>query len=321
MTDNSLFCAECVAELSSGEFALWLTVTIAVSLLCLRKSYRLLKRARLVEDMPTSKVRSASQGYTELIGIATLQGHPQLAPLSSTLCLWWRYTIERYQRSGKSSRWSTVEERASSQPFYLQDSTGICRVDPAGADISTRHRQVWYGATRRPIGVPKPAQLNSSFFNFGGRISFGSRYRYTEYLITAGDPLYALGHFTTDSTGLKTLSADQLAGDLLRSWKTDFPTLLEKFDHNNDGKLDRREWQIVRKAALEEARRHQLTVADQPPDHLLSQPEDSGLPFIIGSVEQEHLSTGFRRGALFYSMGFLLAGSAATWLLANRFIG
>jgi hypothetical protein len=318
MTDNSLFCAECVTNLSTGEFALWLTLAIGISLFSLRKSYRLLKRARLVEDMPTSRIRSASQGYTELIGVATLQDHPQLAPLSNTLCLWWRYTIEKYQRTGRSSRWSTVEKRASSRPFYLRDTTGICRVDPAGADISTRHRQVWYGNTRRPIGIPKPAQLNRKFFSLNGAISFGNRYRYTEYLIMEGDPLYALGHFTTDSTGQRTLSTDQLTGDILRDWKAGFPSLLAKFDRNSDGELDLKEWQMVREAAFEEARRHQAKTAGGPPEHLLSQPEHNGLPFIIGSGEQEHLSTGFRRGALACAAGFLLAGALATWLITSR---
>ncbi|PHS75283.1 MAG: hypothetical protein COB19_04015 [Porticoccus sp.] len=321
MTINSLFCAECVANLSTGKFATWLTLVIAVSLFCLWKSYHLLKRARLVEDMPTSKIRSASQGYIELIGVATRQGHPQLAPLSSTLCLWWRYTIEKYQSTGRSSRWSTVEKRASSRPFYLQDTTGICRVDPAGGDISTQHRQVWYGNTRRPIGIPKPAQLNSGFFSLNRAISFGSRYRYTEYLIMEGDPLYTLGHFTTDSTGQRTLSADQLAGDILRNWKTDFPALLTKFDHNSDGELDLKEWQLVRKAALGKAHEQQAVAAGEPPDHLLSQPEHSGLPFIVSSAEQTHLSRGFRRGALAYAVGFLLAGALATWLMTNRLIG
>lgn len=321
MVNNSLFCAKCVANLSAGEFALWLTVIVAVSLFCLRKSYVLLKRARLVEDMPTSKIRSASQGYIELIGVATRQGHPQLAPLSSTLCLWWRYTIEKYQRSGKSSRWSTVEKRASNRPFYLQDTTGICRVDPAGGDISTQHRQVWYGNTRRPIGIPKPAQLNSGFFSLNRAISFGSRYRYTEYLIMEGDPLYTLGHFTTDSTGQRTLSADQLTGDILRNWKADFPALLEKFDRNSDGELGLNEWQVVRKAALGKAHEQQAVAAGEPPDHLLSQPEHSGLPFIVSSAEQTHLSRGFRRGALAYAVGFLLAGALATWLMTSRLIG
>lgn len=321
MVDNSLFCVECVATLSAGEFALWLTVIVAVSLFCLRKSYHLLKRARLVEDMPTSKVRSASQGYTELIGVATLRGHPQLAPLSSTLCLWWRYTIEKYQRTGKSSRWSTVEKRASSQPFYLQDTTGICRVDPTGANISTRHRQVWYGNTRRPVGIPKPAQLNSGFFSFNGAISFSSRYRYTEYLIMAGDPLYTLGHFTTDSTGQRALTLDQLTGDILRNWKADFPALLEKFDRNSDGELGLNEWQVVRETATEKARQEQAMAAGEPPDHLLSQPEHRGLPFIVSSVEQAYLSTRFRRGALACAVGFLLSGTLATWFITSRLIG
>ena len=136
-----------------------------------------------------------------------------------------------------------------------------------------------------------------------------------------GDPLYTLGHFTTDSTGQRTLSADQLAGDILRNWKTDFPALLTKFDHNRDGELDLREWQLVREAALGKAREQQAAVAGAPPDHLLSQPEHSGLPFIVSSAEQTHLSRGFRRGALAYAAGFLLAGTLATWLMTSRLIG
>ncbi|WP_461518359.1 GIDE domain-containing protein [Porticoccus sp.] len=301
------------------EFAVWLTIACAVSLFSLKKGHRQFKRARLIEDMPTSKIRSASQGYTELVGVAELQGHPQLAPLSNTLCLWWRYTIEKYQSSGKSSHWVTVEKRVCGQPFYLRDSTGICQIDATGADISCKHRHVWYGSTPKPIGTPKPGALTSGFFSLNS--GFGRRYRYSEYLILEGDPLYTLGEFITDSTGQRALSPQQLRGDILRAWKADFSSLLEKFDHNGDGELDLREWQIVQDAALQEAHRQQRELVQQPAQHLLTKPRHQGLPFIIGSDEQQQLSSRFRRGAVLYSGGFLLAGSLASWLLGSRLFG
>lgn len=317
----ALFCADCIRAMPAPEFFLWLGIAVAASLFSLRKGHNRFKHARLIEDMPTSKIRSASQGYTELVGVAVLRDTPQLAPLSNSLCLWWRYTIEKYQSSGKSSHWVTVESRSCSQPFTLQDSTGICLVDPEGADISCKHHHRWYGSTRRPLRMPTPGELNSSFFSIRGSLSLGQRYRYSEYLILEGDPIYALGEFISDSTGRRTLSPQQLSGDILRSWKADFPALLERFDRNGDGELDLAEWQQVRDAALQEAQRQQGELSQQPMEHLLAKPRHDCLPFIIGSDEQQQLSGRFRRGALFYSGGFLLAGAMASWLLGSRLLG
>ncbi|MBQ0711496.1 MAG: hypothetical protein KBT53_00890 [Porticoccus sp.] len=319
----ALFCRECVHNMPGWDFGFWLILAMGGTLLCLSRCHRKFKRARLIEDMPTSRIRSASQGYTELIGVAELQGNPQLAPLSNTLCLWWRYTIEKYQSSGKSSHWVTVENRTCSQPFYLKDTTGICRVEHQGADISCHHRHTWYGNTRRPIGVPKSSDKTthrrSGFLSLATtRISFGRSYRYTEHLIMEGDPLYTLGHFETDSGGLRTLTPKQLIGNVLNEWKQDFSELLARFDKNGDGELDLKEWQIVRDAALKDARRRQIKQSQQPAEHVLTQPQHKGLPFIIGSQEQQQLSKRFRRSAIFYSLGFFLAGSLATWLASSR---
>lgn len=83
----SLFCADCVRHMPSIEFALWLAVAAGISLFSLRKGHRQFKRARLIEDMPTSKIRSASQGYTELIGVAENRGVTLSSPLSGSPCV------------------------------------------------------------------------------------------------------------------------------------------------------------------------------------------------------------------------------------------
>ena len=317
----SLFCADCVRHMPSIEFALWLAVAAGISLFSLRKGHRQFKRARLIEDMPTSKIRSASQGYTELIGVAENRGVTLSSPLSGSPCVWWRYTIEKYQRSGKSSHWVTVEKHAYQQPFNLRDNTGVCEIDPEGADISCRHHHVWYGSTRRPVSLLVPPRHRNNFLGLKTSIGFSGRYRYTEYLILEGDPIYALGDFISDSTGQRSLTPEQIQGDILRTWKADFAAVLEKFDHNNDGQLDASEWQLVREAALDEARRQQSEISGQPMQHQLAKPRHEGLPFIIGSAEQEKLSSRFRRGALLYSGGFLAAGSMASWLLGARLLG
>ncbi len=54
-----------------------------------------LARARLLGDVPTSRIRSAAQGFVELYGV--LEEGPEgplQAPLTGKPCLWWRYRIE-----------------------------------------------------------------------------------------------------------------------------------------------------------------------------------------------------------------------------------
>lgn len=318
----ALFCRECVQRLPAWDFYFWLAITVGATLCSLYRCHRLFKRARLIEDMPTSRIRSASQGYTELVGVAKQNGHPRLAPLSNTLCLWWRYTIEKYQSSGKSSHWVTVEKLACSQSFYLEDNTGICEINPDGADISCHHRHTWYGNTRRPItsiSHTKPTNSNGFLSAATRKISFGQRYRYTEHFIVDGDPLYTLGHFQTDATGQRSMSPEQLSGDILRTWKQDFHDLLSRFDKNGDGELDLNEWQQVRYAALYEAKKQQAGLANEPAEHLLSKPQHKGLPFIIGSQEQQQLSRKFRYHSFFYAAGFLLSGAFSSWLINSRF--
>ena len=315
MNLGTLFCRECIPDISTGEYSLWLGLAIIATVIALRNCYRCFKRARLIEDMPTAKVRSASQGFTELIGIAHLEHQPLSSPLTATPCLWWSFQIEKYQSSGKSHHWVTVEKKHSEVPFYLRDTTGICRIEPRGAEITAKHRKVWYGNSRQPTSNEK----SGGRFSMGG-LTIGRRYRYTEILIREGDPLYTLGHFETDKGGQRSASPQAIAGDILRHWKQDFGKLLDQFDHNGDGELDMQEWQQVQKAAYQAALAEQNKSAALPHQHSLSKPSDSGLPFIIGTKEQASLVRKFQWQAVAYAGGFLAAGTLTTWLINARLI-
>lgn len=320
MSGSALLCRECIVAMDSGEFYFWLLGSAAVSLICLYRGYRNFLLKRLVEDMPTSKIRSASQGFTELVGVAKCFSQPLNAPLSGEPCVWWRYRIERYQRSNKNNFWTQVESKSCDQPFYLDDGTGHCLIDPEGAEISCRHHRTWYGNTRRPLRKPihydgKRVVMTTIMLS----ISNGRRYRYTEYQIREGDPLYSLGHFATDARGNRSLSVRELSGDILREWKLDYAALLARFDSNGDGELDMNEWRQVRKAANQQALAERRELSSQSEEHLLSRPSGGGLPFIIGSHSQDKLASRFGLKALFFSLGFLASGAAAIWLLGVRF--
>ena len=97
---------------------------------------RRMVQARYLLDTPTSKIRSAAQGYVEFYGILGQTAEAQLsAPLTGTPCLWWRYRIEEYRSSGKSRSWRTLESGSSEAWLRLSDGTGDCLIDPRGAEV------------------------------------------------------------------------------------------------------------------------------------------------------------------------------------------
>ena len=64
-----------------------LVITLLIALFALYLGFFGLIRVRRIEDVPTARVRSAPQGYVELIGTAhTLDGEPIIAPLSKKNC-------------------------------------------------------------------------------------------------------------------------------------------------------------------------------------------------------------------------------------------
>ncbi len=316
---QEFFCAPCIAAMPAAKFWLVFGAASVLALGALHLARKQIIKARLIEDMPTSRIRSASQGYVELIGLATGRGQLLTAPLSARPCLWWRYTIERYQKSGKSSSWQTLDKGVSREPFYMDDGSGVCRIEPEGAEVSCLHRKRWHGATR----LPDTASLQLKPGLLGGLSPLLSRgrYRYTEFLIRDGDPLYLLGHFVSDASGRRVLTLDQIGGQLIREWKRDFKQLLVRFDSDGNGVLDDSEWRQVQNAARAEAHNHQRQGTSREIEHAVSKPEASDLPYLIGSHGQEQLSRRFRWQALAGAAGFLGAGALATWLITSRLGG
>ncbi len=113
-------------------------------------------RKRIMEDTPTSKIRSAAQGYVELSGRGDLMEGPKIiAPLTSKYCTWYSYKVEERRHSGKNSRWATVQKGRSEELFLIIDETGQCVIDPEGASVTTIEKDVWYGSSSQPTRGPK----------------------------------------------------------------------------------------------------------------------------------------------------------------------
>lgn len=306
-----LFCRDCIAQQPALKFAFWGGLSLAGTLFCLWRARTAFIHARLIADLPTSRVRSASQGLVELAGFARAAGEPLSAPLSGRPCLWWRYRIERYRSGRRGNSWVTVEKGASGAPLKLDDGSGRCLILPDGGEVRSHRVKRWTGYQRRP-----PAgDQDSGRSLLGGML--GQRYRYTEEVIADGDPLYALGHFETDDGGRLT-DASSLQGDILRTWKQHrYPTLVAAYDRDGDGALDTTEWEAVRAAARREARAEQRRRGRQPAEHRLRKPED--LPLLISTLPESRLGRSLRWRALGFALAFLALGSLTSWLFGSRF--
>ncbi len=120
-----------VASKAKSSFLWFLTMVESGSLLFVI-GFASVRVARLVEDLPTSKIRSVAMGLVEIKGkISRPFKDFAVSPLKKRKCVW--YVLEKYRRSGKSGYWDVIEKFF--QPFHLQDGTGSVLVDPVRAAV------------------------------------------------------------------------------------------------------------------------------------------------------------------------------------------
>lgn len=263
------------------------------------------KRYRLVHDTPTSKVRSAAQGYIELFGAAKmLEGEAIISPLTRQACCWWRYRIQKRVRSGKNTSWRTTESGESEGIFSLEDGTGRALVDPDGAEITGSKKKTWYGNSRHPGDI------------VSGISMFGGSYRYEEELLTNGGNLYVLGSLKSENPA-GAFDLHQAVGEKLKLWKQNQAALLARFDSNGDGEIGSDEWTAARKVAKQEIEQQYASLLDQEPIHLLSKPP-RGLPLLISTFPPQKLAKRYLIKAAIGVPVFLVAGGFAVWIGAVR---
>jgi len=275
-------------------------------------AFRWLHIARMVEDTPTSRIRSAAQGYVELSGrCRAMEGTRNLAPLTQRPCVWWHFRVQQKVESGTSGKrrrsWRTVNSGRSEQPFLLDDGTGSCIVQPTGAEILTGESTTWYGSTPWPTQAAGAGLLHTQ----------GHRYRYFEERIYEHEQAYVLGQFRTHtSAGRRDLQAEATA--LLAEWKQDQAQLAERFDEDGDGKVSLGEWEHARQEAKHAVTRRNLDRPSQPSLHVVGRP-DAGRLFLIAAFPEGAIAKRYRRRAIVAFVGFVAATYALGWLLQGVF--
>lgn len=272
------------------------------------------RRNRVVGDTPTSRVRSAAQGYVEFTGRGAMPPNTEnKAPLTGIQCTWWRYKIERRSDNARSRSWSTVQSGTSETPFILDDGTGQCLIDPRGAEVFPGANDVWYGSSDWPDGVRIPSG--------GGALGWimdavaTGKYRYTEHRLEPHERLYAIGSFRSLG-GVSVDAPDRAVAELLRDWKQDQASLLARFDADHDGVISAAEWDLARATAREQVVAAAGVRSEAPGINVLSKPAD-GRAFLLAASDEQTLALRLRRRAAAGVFGFVASSSALAWMLTR----
>lgn len=242
---------------------------------------RSVQHARLILDTPTSRIASAAQGYVELRGRGqALDGTPLLSPLNGLPVLWYRLATWRKSSDGKWSHQSTIDSDAS---FLLDDGSGVCAVDPEGAEMLVRRRDVHERGELRQI----------------------------QWSLIRHDPIYVLGDFTTIGSIAPELDTTAQVRDLLAQWKADQPELLKRFDLNGDGSIDLREWELARAQARREVLRQRHAALSAPEAHVVRKPADR--LYLISDLDPQRIARRYQWWAAFHLAIFLATAAATAW--------
>lgn len=247
----------------------------AVSFFAWAANYR---RYRQLQDVPTSNVATAAQGYVELAGKSELMpNRPVRSKLSQQICCWHSWQVER---KSSDDKWRTVDEGRSDEPFVLRDESGTCVIEPAGSEFMTRDQKSW---------------LEGS-------------YRYTESLLLPDSVVCAIGEFSTTTAEAIDRAAEK--GEitaLILQWKADQQKLNERFDLNRDGIIDLKEWELARIAAAREVRRRRSASPAVTGTHHLRKPDDGRL-FLIANELPDALGKRYQYWSWAHLVVMFIAG-------------
>ena len=239
---------------------------------------RAYRRLRTIEDVPTSTIAAAAQGYVEFNGTAVAApGDTLVGYLTRLPCVWYRYS---WYKSGQEKGGDMGELGV---PFILRDATGDCLVDPAEAEVVCDRCQTW---AREAIV-------------------------FQEWSIRVGDPVYAIGYFSTGGAAAER-HVNLKASYALAAEERNAQAYAARYDLDRDGKVDRREAALAREAQRREIIERYVR---QGGVHTLG-PSPDDRPFLVIGAGSRRVASRYRRLALAHLGVFFLAlaCSAYFWL-------
>jgi hypothetical protein len=219
----------------------------------LYRSIKLHRKARKVQDTPTSKAASAPQGLVELEGFAwpIKDRHPTPSGMDA---VYYSFRLEKKVTTGtgkkRKRKWICVYSSVKGEAFYLADPTGLALINVFDAELNlaparVRHWRQISTSERKVICdsilTKAVADFPPSDFLFG---LFSSPFRVVEHEIYVGAPVLAQGDFSTSAAGVQKVTSEglsQFASRVFDSQKRALKNLQNLLDTKKDGKVDHEE--------------------------------------------------------------------------------
>jgi hypothetical protein len=174
-------------------------VGLILGLVLFFSGFSTLKFKRLIENTPTSKIRSLAMGLVEVYGEALPINKPLKSPLSQTDCVYYFVNIEEYRSQGKHSSWVSVYVTQSKERFYIKDDTGKVVVDPEFAVMDLPADNVSQSSFGKDPSKQITGFLTKNNISYEGLLGANKTMRYTETFIAPKDKLYVMGTATTNT--------------------------------------------------------------------------------------------------------------------------
>ncbi|HOL21362.1 MAG TPA: hypothetical protein PLQ41_00710 [bacterium] len=202
---------------------LWSTIGFFAGIYLFLNGFRRLWEKRLIQNIPTSKIRSIAMGQVEIQGTA-IADVLLTGPYTKSPCVFFHIIEEHLVRTKDSARWVKDLDVKSDIPFFVQDDTGSVMVDPSGAetDLPLRYTNIE-----------------------------GNR-RYREWNLMDKEPVYVLGT-AKRVEGIE----EKIQSEVERRIQEiiENPEEKIKLDINKDMWIDEKEWEIAREKIKEQVKK------------------------------------------------------------------
>jgi len=166
----------------------WATAALCAGPIMFFRGFRDFRIQRLIQNTPTSRIRSMAMGLVEING-TVLQRSSVRAPFSNQPCAYWEVNIA--VRMSEKHAWTNVYRETSGQPFYVDDGTGIAMVYPKGSmcRVPTSAEEACVGAMLPDIYSEfiSERRIWQAFF------WRASQMRFREHRVEEGEKVYVLG--------------------------------------------------------------------------------------------------------------------------------
>ena len=170
----------------------YLVMGVVGGLWLMWRGWRVQQRKRLIENIPTSPIRSLALGLVEVSGRAEPEVELLTSPFGGFPCVFYSYSVEEQVGSGKNTRWETIASGTSEQSFFVHDATGRVLVVPLDANLILPDERVsrtsWLGELP-PLAAAGLSHLGIASTSWMGNKTFRCR----ESFILPDESIYVLG--------------------------------------------------------------------------------------------------------------------------------